>query len=255
MKHFKSLLAVLVLTFTLALTSCMSNDPTQSGLSFGKVNYTTTGRYAFEVGGLKMVPTNQSIITSKNLNLDDIVYFSWSYNSDEEAVNESTKELNVLVADLVNLGQESAHMTTGDNKGENFEDATITGLNSNSNSYAFFYYDKDMIIVPVNFLAKEDLAKHKFSLVWNRDEIESNDTDLRFYLRHVSEEDSPSQNASTLKAFKISAAVSAFKSAHGEKLPTNIVILANETKKSGSDKIEDAKDELQEYSVKYDFKE
>lgn len=253
MKHFKSLLSVVVFALALTFTSCMNNDPTQSGVSFGKVT-SAFPPYAFTVGNLKMVPTNSSAITSKNLNTGDIVYFSWSYNSDEQAVNESTKELNVLVGDLVNLGQDYVKMATGDDKGENYENATVTGLNSNSNSYAFFYFDKDMIIAPIDFLAKEDLAKHSFSLVWNRNEITSDATDLKFYLRHISTEESPSLQASTLKAFNIKMAVSEFKDITG-KLPAKVTILTNETSKSGSDKLEDAKENLESYSVDYKFED
>lgn len=253
MKHFKSLLSVVVFALALTVTSCMNNDPTQSGVSFGKVT-STFPSYSFKVGTLNMKPTNSSALASKNITEGDIVYFSWSYNSDEQAINESTKELNVLVADLVNLGQENARMTTGDDKGESYENATITGLNSNSTSYAFFYYDKNMLIVPVNFLAKEDLSKHTFTLVWNRNEITSADKELKLYLRHKSSEESPSLNASTLKAFDIEWAVAEFKDITGNQ-PEKITILANETSKSGSDKLEDAKEELESYSVDYKFDE
>lgn len=250
MKHFKSLLSVVVFALALTFTSCMNNDPTQSGVSFGKVT-SAFPPYAFTVGNLDMIPTNSSALATKNLNMGDVVWFSWSYNSDEQAVDASTKKLNVLVGDLVNLGRDYAAMTTGDDKGEDYENATIIGLNSNSNSYSFFYFDENKIlIVPVDFLAKEDLSKHSFTLVWNKSEITSDDTDLKFYLRHKSSEESPSSLANTLKAFDIQMAASEFKDVTG-KLPKKITILTKETSKSGSDKLEDAKEEYQSYSVDY----
>lgn len=255
MKHFKSLLSVIVFALALTFTSCMNNDPTQSGVSFGKVT-SAFPPYTFTVGNLKMVSTNSSAIASKNLNTGDIVYFSWSYNSDEQAVNESTNELNVLVGDLVNLGQDRAIMTTGDNKGENYENATITGLNSNSSlsSYPFYYFDKNMLILPIDFLAKEDATKHSFTLVWNRDEIVSGDDELKFYLRHTSNEESPSLRGSILKVFDIERAVIEFKDITNN-VPKKITIITNESNKSGSDKLEDAKSEPQSYSVDYKFDE
>lgn len=255
MKHFKLLLSVVVFTLALTFTSCMENDPTVNDIAFGKV--TSTFPYEISVGEvLKMVPTNQSALSSKELYNGDIVYFSFSYNSDEQTVTPTTKTLNVLIGELINLGRNEARVLDSNGEDEMFENATVLYLSSNSSSssYAFNYFDKNTLILPISFLAKEDMEKHSFTLVCDKTEITSSDTELKFYLRHKSAEEKSTLLASTLKAFNIGRALEEFKGVTG-KSPTKITIMTKESDKNGSDSLDDAKEELQSYSVEYKFED
>lgn len=256
MKHFKSLLTIVVLA--LALTSCMDNDPTQNGVYVGRAEYGTAG-YQFDVYGLKMIPTSQALLTQENISNGDIAFFSFSYNSDEQSLTSETKSLTVDITGVMNCGNKRVVSNTDNGAGDAaYENATIVNLSEN-NGYVngpFVHYgkDRDILIVPMYFLAKSDLSKHTFNLIYNESEVKTGDKELKLYLRHISSEEAPSSLGLVIKAFNINEALYRFKDVAGS-APTKITILTNETNDMKSDKLEDAKDEPQSYSIDYKLDE
>ena len=256
MKHFKSLLSIVVFALALTFTSCMSNDPTQSGVFLGRAEYGTGLGLQFDVNGLKVIPTSQALFTAEKVTSGDIVLFSYSYNSDEQPLTSETKSLTVEVTGVVNCGNERTMTGMGDGSKENggtFENATIVNMTERNGYYstAFGQYGKNTLVLPIYFLAKADLSLHSFALYYDESTVKDSDTEMKLYLRHKSEEKDPTLLVpALLKAFDIRDAVNDFAAKTGEN-PKKITILTNETKVSGSDKLEDANEELGTYTIDY----
>lgn len=255
MKHFKSLLSVVVFALALTFTSCMSNDPTQSGVFLGRAEYGTGLGFQFDINGLKVIPTSQALVTSGKVASGDIVLFSYSYNSDEQPLTSETKSLTVEVTGLMNCGNERVMTGMGDGSKENggtFENATIVNMTERNGyfSAAFGQYDKNTLVLPIYFLAKAELSSHSFALYYDESAVKESDTEVKLYLRHKSEEKEPTLLANVLKAFDIRDIINDFAVKTGSN-PKKITILTNETKVSSSDKLEDAAEELGTYTIDY----
>lgn len=246
----------------MTVTSCMNgeSDPTVGGTFFMRV--TNTYPYTFEFSGsdVKYVAVNSdALITSaSDLTYGDIVYIGWSYNSEEQIVDNNTKKINVTVSGVQKLTADSYVV---EDKGETFQNATIVGLEGNSNSMTesqkILYFDKNTLVLPILFLyekSSDALSKHDFTLVYDNTETKSDDSEIKFYLRHRNNEDKPVTVGATFKAFDVKEALAHFKETTGKK-PSRVVVLTKETNKSGSCSLEDAKAELQTYSVDYKFED
>lgn len=260
MKQVKFLMVALTVLMGTMVTSCMNgeSDPTVGGTFFMKV--TSTYPYAFEFSGssVKYVAVNSDKLLTSDLNSGDIVYVGWSYNSEEQIVDNNTKKINVTVSGVQKL---TSHSYVSENKGENYQNATINNLGGNDTpmgeSKKILYFDKNTIILPILFLYEKSdvaLSKHTFTLVYDNTEVQSGDSEIKFYLRHMNNEDKPATVGAAYKAFDIEEALSHFKETTGKK-PSRVVVLTNETNKSGSCSLEDAKKDLQTYSEDYKFED
>ena len=115
-------------------------------------------------------------------------------------------------------------------------------------------YDKNTLVVPINFLAKKELDSHLCTLYCNIEEIKDTDTELKFYLRHYSQEEEVAEQTGYNRIYRITEALSAFKNIT-KKLPTKVIIYANETTDFKTDDLDKAKSELTPYSVEYPYKD
>lgn len=264
MKQLKFLMVALTLMIGVSLTSCMGeSDPTVGGTFVMKTVNTVPYTFVFSGSDVQYEAANYSeLMTNANLSLatGDIVQIAWSYNSDEQPVTDDTKRIKVKVSGVQNLSTRTQSPVL-DNEGadEIYENATINKIGF-ANDYGgsnngIGYYDKNVIILPVVFLAKSnDLSKYEFSLVYDKSQVKEDDTELNLYLRYRTDEEKPTEVANVYKAFYITSALFDFKNVT-KKAPTKIKIWANETNKSGSNSLDDAKTELQSYEVDYKFKE
>ena len=88
----------------------------------------------------------------------------------------------------------------------------------------------------------------------NIEEIKDTDTELKFYLRHYSQEEEVAEQTGYNRIYRITEALSAFKNIT-KKLPTKVIIYANETTDFKTDDLDKAKSELTPYSVEYPYKD
>lgn len=257
MKRMKFLAITFILLMGVAVTSCMdSGDPTVGGTFPMKVVSTYPYTFVFSDSDVKYVAVNSDNLLSSNLETGDIAYVAWSYNSDEQKVDQNTKKINVTVSGVKKITGECYVLN---NDGSSYENATVNniGVSDNyGNSIIFQYFDKNTLFVPIVCLAStsETLDKQSFVLVYDETATQPTDTEMKFYLRHKSDDTTANQRVLDYKAFDIREALYRFEATTGGK-PEKITILVNETSKEYSNKLEDAKEELQSYSVNYEFKD
>ena len=248
MKQLKFLMVAFTLLMGISLTSCMGdNDPTVTQSAIGKV--VNIYPYTFETSdGIKFVATNNiESSTSLNMNIGDIIQFVFSYNSDEQQITETNKKINAQITIYQNMST-TTDVVIADNNGADtaYENATINEIISSGNN-GMIYFDKNTLLIPISFLAKESLDKHRFTVVYNNSAANSQeDGVLVLYLRHLNSEEKPAETAGVYKAFDISYILGAY-----GKTPTKIRVYANETNKIGSNDLADAKDELQYKEIEY----
>lgn len=114
------------------------------------------------------------------------------------------------------------------------------------------YYDKNTLLLGVTFYGEKSPYKHDLALIYGDDNHSAGDAGkdeegiMKLYLRHVNNEEKPTERFSMYRAFDLSQFLAAF----GE-TPTKIRIYANETDKNGSYSLEDAKKELQYEEIDY----
>ena len=250
MKQLKFLVVAFTLLMGISLTSCMGDsDPTVTWASFMKV--VETYPYTFQdASGIKFIATNTTDLVTETVKMKygDIVYMQYSYNSEEQNVTADTKEIKAKMQFYYNASDENMSVVEeGTGAGEPYENATVTGMYS-SQENGMAYFDKNTLLLCIKYMAKKDLSEHSFTLVY--DTTVSEDAEegvMNLYLRHSNNEDKPDQNVEGyFRAFDISD----FLNLYGE-MPTKIRIWVNETNKSGSNSLDDAKEELQSYDVNY----
>lgn len=248
MKQLKFLMIAFTLLMGVSLTSCIGDDdPTVNSVAIGRV--TSILPYTFQMAdGYSFVATN-SIETTSNISVGDIVQFMFTYNSDEQQFTETNNRIEAEITPYQNMSRGTGY-AIADNNGADapYENATINELVSTSID-KMQYFDKNTLIIPIAFLAKKDVYKHSFTLVYDNSAAanQENDGVLNLYLRHTnSEEEEGVEQVGLYKAFDIRYLLSVF-----GKTPTKIKVYANETNKSTSNKLEDAKEELQFEEIEY----
>lgn len=251
MKQLKFLVVALTLLMGISLTSCIGEaDPTVTNITFGQI----TSMYPTVIdtpAGIKFTAVND--LSGQDLFLGDYVYFQYSYNSDEQIVDQNTKKINASIVIGEKISSRGVVVTS--DKGEEYENVTMLQVgNGAGTNLQFLYYDKDRLIIPAFFLYKESLSGHSFTLCYDETTVKSGDKEIKFYLRHNSTEASPTKAALSYKIFNIQEALAHFKSVAGG-IPTKVVIYVNETNVKTSDALKDKKEELTEYSVQYAFTE
>ncbi len=255
MKQLKFLMIAFTLLTGISLTSCIGDsDPTVRGNAMVRV--TNLYPYTFQMAdGYGFAATNQ--METSNFFINDIVSIGVTYNSDEQQFTQTNKTIEAQITFNYNLSKAArSHVMSGNGAEEPYENATVNGIISNAYD-GLSYFDKNTLLIPVSFLAKDDLYKHSFTLVYDTDEVSTESTEntqdedvLVLYLRHFNSEENPTESASIYKAFDITYLLATYKAAHGES-PAKIRVLANKTNKSGSNKLEDAQEKLQSVEVEY----
>lgn len=261
MKQLKFLMVAFSLMMGISLTSCMGDsDPTVTGGGLMKV-VSTYPTYTFKYSNLidtrNYTASNTSSLSDLNLKVGDIVSTLWTYNSEQQQVTDGTTEILVQI-DLTYTQNLSLYASSewgeDGNKGVEFETATLQRVGfpaEASTKNGFQYYDENTLVFPIYFLYKSsDLSKYKFYLVYDPSSTESSDTNLNLYLRFSTTETEVTTTGYLYKAFDIRTALSDFKAKTG-KIPEKIKVYANVTNKAGSNKLEDAKEELQSEEVDY----
>lgn len=247
MKQLKFLMVAFTLLMGVSFTSCIGDsDPTVNSAAIGRV--TNIIPYTFQMAdGYSFVATN-SIETTSNISVGDIVQFMFTYNSDEQQFTETNKSIKAQITPYQNMSRGTDYAVTDNNgAGAPYENATINELVSTS-SDRMQYFDKNTLLIPISFLAKADLYKHSFTLVYDESAVDNQENDdvLTLYLRHTNSEEEPAELVGVYKAFNIAYLLSVY-----GKIPTKIKVFANETNKSNSNDLEDAKDELQFEEIEY----
>lgn len=256
MKQLKFLMVALTLLMGVSFTSCLGDsDPTVTSANFGRIIESFPRMVIETPGGLKFTALNTTDIS---LYSGDYVYFQYSYDSEQQKVDQNTKNIDANITILEKLAHNYCEFS--DDKGENYENATIIRMGEGGdngmgyNKVQFFYYDENRVILPLVFLmeeaSKESLDKHSFSLVYDENETAASDTDIVFYLRHNSMETKAKKTVYSNKLFDITTALRQFVAKTGKK-PTNVVIYTNETRDTTTDDLKEKKDELTKYSLGY----
>lgn len=251
MAKFKIWMVALTLLMGISFTSCVETDPTVTQVTFGQVTSFMPTVITIP-GGFQITAVNS--LADKDLYPGDYVYFQYSYDSDEQKVDENTKNINATVI----IGEKMTYSSAieAENKGEGYENVTMIQIgNGPESNLRFMYYDKSKIIVPVIFLAEKEISKHTFTLVYDQADFEERSEELKLYLRHNSSEEDSKSQATSYKLFSIDNALSEFANANNGKKPEKITIYANETKNFNSDDLKDKKDELTAYTVEYIYKD
>ena len=257
MKQLKFLMIVFTLMMGVSFTSCMGeSDPTVSPVATLKVVSAYPYTFQYPNDGLKIVASNTSELltdNSVNLGLGDIIFLQYTYNSEEQPLTSETKEITakVTIGHNCTSGNTSIGVPVENNgAGELYENATIVELLPAGQGT--MYYDKNTLLLGVTFYGEKSPYKHELSLIYGDDNHSAGDAGkdeegiMKLYLRHVNNEEKPTERFSMYRAFDLSQFLAAF----GE-TPTKIRIYANETDKNGSYSLEDAKKELQYEEIDY----
>lgn len=257
MKQVKFLMVALTILMGTMVTSCMNGetDPMVSGTNFMRIKSGDGlfSKYVFEAGeNLTFTATN--IIDKFEASKGNIALVYWRYDSSLQEVNQNTKNVNVEVLGANNITSRFSVANAEGEMGDVESNAPIMTLEPDIMKPGF--YDKENLILSIGHKAEADLAKHKFTLVYLENVVEekADDTTLKLYLRHVTEEDKSKEtkNGISYCAFDFSQALSLFKEKNG-KNPTKIVVVVKEN--SNSNKLEDTDTKDKEYTLDYNFKD
>ena len=148
MAKFKIWMVALTLIMGVSFTSCMDSDPTVTDITLGQVTEIFPSTVITAPYGIKFTAVNS--LADKNLTYGDYVQFQYSYNSDEQQVDQNTKNINVTIPYIQVI--KTGSVIVGNSKGEEEENATILGIGYGA-EYAsqaqFIYYDKNTLVVPI----------------------------------------------------------------------------------------------------------
>lgn len=258
MKQLKFLMVAFTLLMGVSFTSCLNGDtdPTvTNSMPLKLISTYPSYTFQFPNNGLKVVAINNTGLMNSNLKVGDIAYITYSFNSEEQPVTGTTKEISAQVQLLFPNGNSNCSTGTyslvaADSEvGNNYENATIIDLGSSSSGYPMLYYDKNTLIMFIAYYAKSPenfVSLHKFTLVYDESKNEGQDDVMNLYLRHYNSEPEADLRASSFKAFDLSEFLLRF-----GKTPTKIRIYISETGKDGSWKLDDVKKEPQYEEIDY----
>lgn len=254
MKSLKFQTLVLALLAGLVFTSC--NSKSESPVYRTAIVQTAFDGSFIDVDGTKLIPTNPSLNTTA-----DMVYIYCQINGEQPA---NAKSISItLMADPVNLDANSQVISSVSSPENIPGNTAIYTLAVNNGQYIAkpYLFNHQTLILPIGFFVKsgltnasinEEIAKHKFELVYYADSATAGDKELKVYLRQtVTDPDTSRENLKTwaYKAYNIGSIIDSFKIATGGIDPSRIVIYAKEN--TNSDKLADAEEES--YPLDYTF--
>ncbi|MCE8558004.1 hypothetical protein K0F60_05335 [Bacteroides fragilis] len=251
MKQLKLMVLALTLLMGTMFTSCMDsgeNGPQQwSGVV--KVNNGMFGMTFTDIGGLELIPSVQptTSISSKMASIYCTI-------DEGQEINQNTKKVSVtLLQEPVGIDAPTSIASEIGGAGDIISNAPVASLEFTS-GYKFspYQFDENTLVVPVLFRVKSDvtsaedlqaeLNKHSFTLVCCTNEITSDASTLKLYLRYKVEDskeeiEKRSKIGSLYKAYDIEEALGIFK-AKTKNNPTKVVIMAQQNEYNN--KLEDS---------------
>lgn len=257
MKHFKSLLSIVVFALALTFTSCMNGDDNNSPQQWaGVVRANYNGNF-IDASGLELVPNKLSYLNS------DMAYIYCTIDEGQQ-ITEVTKSLKItMLTDPEEIDARLEVLSEGD-VDHNVSNAPIITLKF-ENGYTRlspYFFDKNTLILPIGYKAENvtgdkvsaELKKHTFVLVALENEMAEDDTVLKLYLRHMvndGDDKDVSRVATDIrhKAYNISEALSAFTHATRKNYPSKIEIITKES--TMSDKLDHTSVEDGSYEIDY----
>lgn len=252
MKQLKFLMVALTLLMGVSLTSCLNGNDDPTRILDAPLRLVSTYPYTFQYpnDGIKIVATNSTELLTSNIYPGDIVYIRYTYNSDEQPITATTKEIDAKV-ELPLSNNSNCSLNTrsevveNSEEGSQYENATIIDLGEASN-YGMYYYDRNTLIMIVAYYAKS-IENHHFMLLYDKEKNNGEDDVMNLYLRHLNNDsESKLDAAASYKAFDLSEFIQEF-----GKEPSKIRIYANMTSKNDSWSLDDAKEELQYEEIDY----
>lgn len=251
MKQLKFLMVALTLLMGISFTSCLNSDDnsdyTQQHFARVRQGDITTGyrSYFEDLAGNKLFPTTASLtqveaggfkMSSADFVL--IVYKLIEAEDTTKAANNSgtttpvSRDINLLGAVACDgptpiivedaLEMESAAV----------ENAPIYTLNYSNGGLLPFLYDKEILFLPVWYRMEnkqETLAQHKLNLICNFEDMNSESTEIVFYVRHNRGTDEKYEVINVANnGYDIKAAVDRFIAMTGKE-PKTIAVKVKET--------------------------
>ena len=139
--------------------------------------------------------------------MGDIIFLQYTYNSEEQPLTSETKEITakVTIGHNCTSGNTSIGVPVENNgAGEPYENATIVELLPAGQGT--MYYDKNTLLLGVTFYGEKSPYKHDLALIYGDDNHSAGDAGkdeegiMKLYLRHVNNEEKPTERFSMYRA-------------------------------------------------------
>ena len=239
MKQMKFLLvALMTVLMGMSVTSCMNGDDKTiyTGPAFAKC-VSTYPAATFELANGQRLVVNELMMA--DLIQDNIYFFYYQFDTAQQPANSQT--LNVTLYAGSTPTSISAKSTEGPEKAADYNEATapLYTFNSDTSTQPGILFN-EYLVIPIMYWVKvestdekqkEELNKHSFILTYDFTNVKSGDTTLELTLNHVIKDGSEetvdrNKYTSTYKAYNLTTAISAFKTASGGTEPTKIKVNA-----------------------------
>ena len=219
-------LTLLVVLMGVSVTSCLKGDDNTEVQAY-TVAKVTDNMFAYvsflDISGYKMVSKN-NVTELSNVNSGDFIYMLYTYDTKTD-VDPTSQTINITVNAAQKISGNSVNGITEEVDADDY--ASNRPVIEISNEYSKpLMFDNYNLIIPIQYYAKEDVDKHKFSLVYYTDKLKGKEENagLTFYLRHQSsEETGESLRYFSYRTFDLSDALFAYREEYGS-FPTNIFI-------------------------------
>ena len=238
MKQMKFLLvALMTVLMGMSVTSCMNGDDNTiyTGPAFAKcTNYFPA---TFELANGQKLVVNE--LSMPNLNIGEIDFFYYQFDTAQQPGNSQTLDVTLYAGSTPT--SISAKSTEGPEKAADYNEATapLYTFNRDTSTQPGILFDQ-YLVIPIMYWVKvestdekqkEELNKHSFILTYDFTNVKSGDTTLELTLNHVIKDGSEetvdrNKYTSTYKAYNLTTAISAFKTASGGTEPTKIKVNA-----------------------------
>lgn len=253
MKSLKFKTILLALLTGLVFTSC--NTKSEDQITRTAIVQAQMDGSFIDIAGTKLIPTNPVYSIESNM-----VYIFCQLNEQPPA---DAKSISItLLAAPVEIDAKSHVVDAPGASNDIPGDSSIITLNvSDYQTYNPYFYNQRTLILPIAFFLKnglssstitEEIAKHKFELVYYANSATAGNTEMNIYLRQTVGDPQTSRDRVktwSYMAYNINEMVERFKLANGGSSPTRIVIHTKEN--TSSDKLSDAEDAT--YPLEYTF--
>jgi hypothetical protein len=216
MKQMKFLLvALMAVVMSVSVTSCMKGDDntTGSGYTVAKVKSNMLTSISFTtIDGYTLLAGANSSLT--NATSGDFVYLAYTYDTETD-VDAASKTIKITIAGAQIVSGNSVPPITVESDNEIYK-SNRPVITISDGALSPLMFDNDNLILPIQYYAKEDASKHKFTLVYYTDKLKGNkngedkNDGLTLYLRHNSEETDEATHIFSYKTFDISGAIDAY---------------------------------------------
>lgn len=278
MKHVNFLMVALMIIMGTTVTSCMNGEENTivQGVEPMRVKDNIMGLSSFISGGIEVVPTNSTLVDLPSGT--KIALVGYRYDRALQEITASTKKINVELLgkpqaidaplnicpakdDVQDVKSTHAIATlsvvSGYSAIEPYVLPVMKGMIHGNAGAEYF------LISPVGYKVKgsqkedelkAELKKHSFTMIHYLDEVESGETSMVVYLRHVISGDDTTgdkvertTNYAEYKAFDLTRAIVEFKKKSGVN-PTKVIVKAMEN--TSSDDLKGANEKSYEKSIK-----